>query len=149
MQWVVPEKIHTPPPHGGNFRCPKGEGGKIWSLKKSNRPYKIKWTILKHSSAYRSGRNQCNLCSDEKLFIMKFKKNSLLNKRSEIFSNCVHKKTISGGKIHSRAIEQRAPSYTTEERASMHAKANKTKRSNLVNRTLVVRRLSVNSGMKL
>ena len=52
-------------------------------------------------------------------------------------------------KIHSRAIEQRAPSYTTEERASMHAKANKTKRSNLVNRTLVVRRLSVNSGMKL
>ena len=31
----------------------------------------------------------------------------------------------------------------------LHAKANKTKRSNLVNRTLVVRRLSVNSGMKL
>jgi hypothetical protein len=27
--WVVPEKIHTPPPHGGNFRCPKGEGGKM------------------------------------------------------------------------------------------------------------------------
>ena len=70
----------------------------IWSLKKSNRPYKIKWTILKHSSAYRSGRNQCNLCSDEKLFIMKFKKNSLLNKRSEIFSNCVHKKQFLAGK---------------------------------------------------
>ena len=64
----------------------------IWSLKKSNRPYKIKWTILKHSSAYRSGRNQCNLCSD------KFKKNSLLNKRSEIFSNCVHKKQFLAGK---------------------------------------------------
>ena len=70
----------------------------IWSLKKSNRPYKIKWTILKHSSAYRSGRNQCNLCSDEKLFIMKFKNNSLLNKRSEIFSNCVHKKQFLAGK---------------------------------------------------
>ena len=70
----------------------------IWSLKKSNRPYKIKWTILKHSSAYRSGRNECNLCSDEKLFIMKFKKNSLLNKRSEIFSNCVHKKQFLAGK---------------------------------------------------
>ena len=26
--WVVPEKIHTPP-HGGNFCCPKGEGGKM------------------------------------------------------------------------------------------------------------------------
>ena len=50
------------------------------------------------SSAYRSGRNQCNLCSDEKLFIMKFKKNSLLNKRSEIFSNCVHKKQFLAGK---------------------------------------------------
>ena len=37
----------------------------IWSLKKRNRPYKNKWTILKHSSAYRSGRNQCNLCSDD------------------------------------------------------------------------------------
>jgi hypothetical protein len=25
--WVDPEKIHTP--HGGNFRRPKGEGGKM------------------------------------------------------------------------------------------------------------------------
>ena len=70
----------------------------IWSLKKSNRPYKIKWTILKHSTAYRSGRKQCNLCSDEKLYIMKFKKNSLLNKRSGIFSNCVHQKQFPAGK---------------------------------------------------
>ena len=35
---------------------------------------------------------------DEKLFIMKFKKNSLLNKRSEIFSNFVHKKQFLAGK---------------------------------------------------
>jgi hypothetical protein len=70
----------------------------IWSLKKSNRPYKIKLTILKHSSAYRSGRNQCNLCTDEKLYIMKYKKNSLVNKRSEIFSNCVHQKQFLAGK---------------------------------------------------
>ena len=28
--WVVPEKIHNPPPpHGGHFCCLKGEGGKM------------------------------------------------------------------------------------------------------------------------
>jgi hypothetical protein len=118
----------------------------IWSLKTSNRPCKIKWTILKHSSAYRSVRKQCNLCSDEKLYIRKFKKNSLLNKRSEIFSNCVDQKQFMAGKYIRMQSNRREPSYTTEERASRHAQANKTKRLNLVNRTLVVRRLSVNSG---
>ena len=68
---------------------------------------------------------------------------------SQKYSRIASIKKKTGWKIHSRAIEQRAPSYTTEERVSMHAKANKTKRLNLVNRTLVVRRLSVNSGMKL
>ena len=86
LSGIEPYKLHT------------SRLQKLWSLKKSNRPYKIKWTILKHSSAYRSGRNQCNLCSDEKLYIMKFKKNSLLNKRSEIFSNCVHQKQFLAGK---------------------------------------------------
>jgi hypothetical protein len=95
----------------------------IWSLKKNNRPYKIKWTILKHSSAYRSGRNQCNLCSDEKLYIMKFKKNSLLNKRSEIFSNCVHQKQFLAGK--SRAIEQRACAIIHDGRTRKHARPSK------------------------
>jgi hypothetical protein len=96
----------------------------IWSLKKSNRPYKIKWTILKYSSAYRSGRNQCNLCSDEKLYIMKFKKNSLLNKRSEIFSNCVHQKQFLAGK-YIRACNRTTCAIIHDGRTRKHARASK------------------------
>jgi hypothetical protein len=97
----------------------------IWSLKKSNRPCKIIWTILKHSSAYRSVRKQCNLCSDEILYIRKFKKNSLLNKRSEIFSNCVDQKQFLAGKYIRVQSNRRAPSYTTEERTRKQARASK------------------------
>ena len=64
----------------------------VWSLKKSNRPYGIKLSILNHSSTYVPGGNQCNLCSNEKLYIMKAEKDSLLNKRSEIFSKCLHQR---------------------------------------------------------
>ena len=35
----------------------------------------------------------CNLCNNEKLFILKAKKNIILNKRTEIFSNCRHQRT--------------------------------------------------------
>jgi hypothetical protein len=95
----------------------------IWILKKSNRPYKIKWTILKHSTAYRSGHKQCNLCSDEKLYIMKFTKNSLLTKRSETFSNCVHQKQFLAGSTF--ACNRTTCAIIHDRRTRKHARASK------------------------
>ena len=37
----------------------------VWELKKKNRPYDIKWSILKHCPAYKAGENHCSFCSTE------------------------------------------------------------------------------------
>ena len=63
----------------------------IRKLKNENREYSIKWSILKHAKAYGSGNRRCNLCLDEKMFIMKTDPKTLLNKRSEIFAKCRHR----------------------------------------------------------
>ncbi len=87
----------------------------VWSLKKSNRPYRIKWSILNHSSSYVPGGNQCNLCSNEKLYIVKAKKDSLLNERSEIFSKCLHQRRFLAGK-YTRARPKTARPQNTKVR---------------------------------
>ena len=52
----------------------------IWELKEKEANYSIKWSILKHASAHKSGVKQCNLCLAEKLCILKAGTNNL-NKR--------------------------------------------------------------------
>ena len=64
----------------------------IWKLKRSGRPYNTTWSVLKKAVPYTSGRPRCNLCLQEKLLILKSRDENLLNKRSEIFSKCVHQK---------------------------------------------------------
>jgi hypothetical protein len=54
--------------------------------------FDITWLILKRAISYTGGSKRCNLCLDEKLCILKGKKQFLLNKKSEIFSTCNHKK---------------------------------------------------------
>ena len=63
----------------------------IWKLKKTNTKHKVQWSIIKRASAFRSGAKQCNLCTAEKLCILKADKQSLLNKRSELLSKCRHR----------------------------------------------------------
>ena len=68
----------------------------IWKLKENNQDYTIKWSILKHAISYTGGSKRCNLCLQEKFCILKdINKDNLLNKRSEIFGKCRHKKTVS------------------------------------------------------
>jgi hypothetical protein len=71
----------------------------IWKLKRSGRPYNTIWSILKKAAPYASGRSRCNLCLQEKLLILKFRDKNLLNKRSEIFSKCVHQKQFLAGNV--------------------------------------------------
>ena len=97
----------------------------VWELKKKNRPYDVKWAILKHCPAYKPGENHCSLCSTEKFFIMKANKNFLLNKRSEIFAKCLHQSKFLAGKFTPRARQTGAQkSKRAIVRARTHAQPN-------------------------
>ena len=56
-----------------------------WTLKNINTNYKIDWSIL-----YSNKRKRCYLCLTEKLYLIKAKKPTLLNKRTELISKCRH-----------------------------------------------------------
>ena len=63
----------------------------IWGLKLNNKQFSIKWYIMKKTSGYNRSAKHCNLCTSEKMEIIKFKyKNNLLNKRNELVSKCRH-----------------------------------------------------------
>ena len=66
-----------------------------WNLKETGRPFTIKWCIIKRVPAYTAGGRSCNLCLEEKLLIMKSSKEKTLNKRSELFAKCRHRKKFS------------------------------------------------------
>ena len=64
----------------------------VWK-KQMNPSPAIKWEIITKCPTYKPGNKSCNLCTTEKLFILK---NSLdpnnLNKRNDIFTRCIHRK---------------------------------------------------------
>ena len=62
----------------------------VWNLKKENRQFSIRWAIVKQTPAGRNGKRNCALCLEEKLMIMKGRSKNILNRRSEIFTNCRH-----------------------------------------------------------
>ena len=62
----------------------------IWTLKDSNTNYKIDWSILATAPAYSNKRKRCHLGLTEKLYLIKAKKPTLLNKRTELISKCRH-----------------------------------------------------------
>ena len=66
----------------------------IWSLRDegiSDSDIKVKWSIHKKSSKYKCGSRRCDLCLSEKHAIATADKSSLLNKRSELLSGCIHR----------------------------------------------------------
>lgn len=70
----------------------------IWSLKRKNTQYNIKWEIVKKSNTQMRQSGLCNLCMDEKLEILRHKrehKDKSINKRSELISTCRHRKKLS------------------------------------------------------
>ena len=50
------------------------------------------------------GKKSCELCLEEKLLILKSKKEQTLNKRSELFAKCRHKNKFSALKFQSARI---------------------------------------------
>ena len=62
----------------------------VWNLKKENRQVSIRWAIVKQLPAGRNGKQNCTLCLEEKLMIMKGRSKNILNRCSEMFSKCRH-----------------------------------------------------------
>ena len=63
----------------------------IWTLKDKNKPFTVKWRIIKQCRSYNNITNKCNLCLFEKFIIICKKNLCSLNKRNELASSCPHR----------------------------------------------------------
>ena len=64
----------------------------FWCLKNKGLTPEIEWSILKKSNTPNSFNGRCNLCLEEKIYILTHKwLDKLLNKRSELIARCRHK----------------------------------------------------------
>ena len=62
----------------------------VWKLKKKNINFKIKWEVVKRVKPFALSNKVCGLCLQVKLSILRSAPS--LNKRSEIFGHCIHRK---------------------------------------------------------
>ena len=63
----------------------------IWDLKDPKKLFGVKWRVLRSCQAYSNESKKCNLCLQEKYFIIYRKDLSSLNKRNELASSCRHR----------------------------------------------------------
>ena len=63
----------------------------IWSLKRTDASYTLRWDIMAKAMPYKCGTRNCDLCMTEKLEIVCADQKSLLNSRAEIISKCRHR----------------------------------------------------------
>ncbi len=64
----------------------------IWNLKDNNIDFSIKWKIISKAKSYNISNKICNLCLEEKFFIICKPNLSSLNKRNELTSGCRHRR---------------------------------------------------------
>ena len=81
----------------------------IWTLKDNNTNFAINWSILATAPAYSNKSKRCHLCLTEKLYLVRAKKPSLLNKRTELISKCRHE-----NKFYSANFIRRSDHHTSE-----------------------------------
>ena len=71
----------------------------VWTLKDSNIPFTTKWKIMSKAKAYSTSRKLCNLCIEEKYFIIYKPELCTLNKRNELLNTCRHRKKYELGEF--------------------------------------------------
>ena len=64
----------------------------IWSLKDQNQDHNLKFEILRKARAFNPVTKKCMLCLNEKYLILFNPTGATLNKRSEFFNSCRHRK---------------------------------------------------------
>ena len=62
----------------------------VWDLKDQNIEHDVSWSILGRARGYSSTTGVCNLCTLEKLTIIKKPQLASVNRRQELFNHCVH-----------------------------------------------------------
>ena len=66
-----------------------------WDIVKRNQTPIIRWKIVKKAKTAKDLDTNCNLCTWEKISIIRFKdRRKLLNKRNEIAAACRHKSRL-------------------------------------------------------
>ena len=63
----------------------------IWTFQDSNKPFQIKWKVLKKCKPNSNISKKCNLCLYEKFIIICKKELFSLNRRNELASSCPHR----------------------------------------------------------
>ena len=63
----------------------------VWSLKRGEVNFEIKWRVVKRAPTTRSPDGNCNLCLEEKVAIVCTDRAYRLNRRSELVSKCRHR----------------------------------------------------------
>ena len=64
----------------------------LWELKEKNEELTVSWKILAKARAYSNLSKRCNLCIEEKYFIITNPQMATLNKRNELVSTCRHRR---------------------------------------------------------
>ena len=64
----------------------------LWELKENKEQFTMSWKILAKARAYSNLSKQCNLCIEEKYFIISNPQMATLNKRNELVSTCRHRR---------------------------------------------------------
>ena len=62
----------------------------VHAVGRNNTNFTIDWSNLATTPAYSNKSKRCHLCLTEKLYLVRAKKPSLLNKRTELISKCRH-----------------------------------------------------------
>ena len=82
--------------HKGNIRNSNESGTKlskyVWTLKRENINFEIKWKFIAKASSYTPASQKCNLCNKEVYFILYKGPQATLNSRTELFNPCPHKR---------------------------------------------------------
>ena len=93
----------------------------VWNLKKKNTNFNIKWEISKNVKPYAPGEKICKLYLQRKFSILISKPS--LNKRTEIFGHCVHRKQFLLNNIKEQytppASQQQQRKYSTNQQLSL------------------------------
>ena len=63
---------------------------KVWQMKKSGQTPVITWKIIRRCSPYSPNSKRYYLCLNEKMEIVTYRGNNLLNKKTELISKCRH-----------------------------------------------------------
>ena len=64
----------------------------LWELKKKKEQFTMSWKILAKARAYSNLSKRCNLCIEEKYFIISDPQMATLNKRNKLVSTCRHRR---------------------------------------------------------